>query len=425
MRSHRVIGYVGCLVVMLLSGTWGLAQGTQLGLPEASAAPSSRSGDYLYVAVPGTAESQNGVGVLVFDVKNHFRFVKRIPTLEYAAWQDPADDEVKGFIVSPEAGKMYLGLIHSGLLAIDLMTEKLVWKVSPPDGCCDRIAITPDGKTIYAPNRGGTGRGWLVIDAQTGKTITRIDPPKTVGAHNTVVSADGARVFMSSTRSAYISVADTKTNMVVQAVGPFGGKELAPVAPGEADSSSRTGAVRPFTVNGRGTLLFANVNGLLGYEVGDVRTGKVISRNEVKNYGWSPERIRGEFTPSHGIALSPDEKEVWVTDNPNTALHVFDATVTPNKQKISVELPNTVEPGEARVLAGPYWVCFGLDGKYVFSSTGHVIDVATKQIVTLLRDDFGRPVRSEKQSEVLFVKGKPMRATDQMGKGLVTGSATN
>jgi DNA-binding beta-propeller fold protein YncE len=425
MHSRKVIGCAACLIVVLLNGVWGVAQGTQFGPPELSSAPPSRSGDYLYVAVPGTAESQNGVGVLVFDVKNHFRFVKRIPTLEYATWQDPADDEVKGFIVSPEAGKMYLGLLHSGLLAIDLVTEKVAWKVSPPDGCCDRIAITPDGKTIYAPNRGGTGKGWLVVDAQTGEVVTRINPPKTVGAHNTVVSADGAHVFMSSTQSVYISVVDPKTDAVVQAVGPFGGKDLTPSTPRGADGRHPIGGVRPFTVNGRGTLLFANVNGLLGYEVGDVRTGKIISHNEVKNYAWSPERLRGEFTPSHGIALSPDEREVWVTDNPNTALHVFDVTVIPNKQKISVELPNTVEPGETRVLAGPYWVCFGLDGKYVFSSTGHVIYAATKQIVTLLRDEYGRPVRSEKESEVLFVNGKATKATDQMGKGLVTGSETN
>jgi len=31
--------------------------------------------------------------------------------------------------------------------------------------------------------------------------------------------------------------------------------------------------------------------------------------------------------PSHGIGLTPDEKEIWVTDAHNRRLHLFDATV--------------------------------------------------------------------------------------------------
>ena len=102
MRSPRtlIVGSV-CLAVMLLASTWVVAQQQPtIGGAQASAAPPTRSNRLLYVAVPGTAESQNGVGVLAFDVENNFKFVKRIPTWDYPAWQDPARDEVKGFIVA-------------------------------------------------------------------------------------------------------------------------------------------------------------------------------------------------------------------------------------------------------------------------------------------------------------------------------------
>ena len=39
---------------------------------------------------------------------------------------------------------------------------------------------------------------------------------------------------------------------------------------GSADSS----AIRPFTVNGRHSLCFVNFNELLGFEVGDLKTGR-------------------------------------------------------------------------------------------------------------------------------------------------------
>jgi hypothetical protein len=40
--------------------------------------------------------------------------------------------------------------------------------------------------------------------------------------------------------------------------------------------------------------------------------------------------------PSHGIGLTPDEREIWLYDAHNRRLHVFDNTVMPPKQKESI-----------------------------------------------------------------------------------------
>ena len=110
--------------------------------------------------------------------------------------------------------------------------------------------------------------------------------------------------------------------------------------------------------------------------------------------------------PSHGVGLTPDEKEIWVCDAHNSRLHVFDATVTPPRQTVSIPLRE--QPG---------WVTFSLDGRYAYPSTGEVIDVKTKKIVAALTDEKGREVHSEKMVEIHFKDGVPVLAGDQFGVG--------
>lgn len=79
--------------------------------------------------------------------------------------------------------------------------------------------------------------------------------------------------------------------------------------------------------------------------------------------------------PTHGIALTPDEREVWIVDGRNTCLHVFDNTVMPPRWVAKV--PLTDFPG---------WITFSLDGRFAYPSTGDVIEAATRKIVATLRD---------------------------------------
>ena len=131
------------------------------------------------------------------------------------------------------------------------MTEKVLWERAYPGGC-DRMAISPDGRVIYLPSF--EGDHWHVVDALTGDVIAKIVPKS--GAHNTVYGLDGKHAYLAGLRSPLLTVADTSSHTAARTVGPFG------------DS------IRPFTVNGRQTLCFVNVNDLLGFEVGDLTTGQ-------------------------------------------------------------------------------------------------------------------------------------------------------
>jgi len=162
--------------------------------------------------------------------------------------------------------------------------------------------------------------------------------------------------------------------------------------------------IRPFTVNGAGTLVFVNVNDLLGFEVGDLRTGKVLHRVEVTGYEKGPVDRHG--CPSHGIALTPDERELWLADCHNHAIHLFDATSMPPKQVADLPMRDCVG-----------WVSFSMDGRTAYSSTGEMIDVASRKVIATLTDEAGRAVQSEKMLDLVIADGRVVRAGNQFGVG--------
>jgi hypothetical protein len=334
----------------------------------------------LYVAVPGIRNylQYGGIGILVYDIDKGYEFVKRIPT-----WEIPAGKEaenVKGVAASAGTGKLYVSTIKR-LGCIDLVTEKLIWE-KELEGGCDRMAIAPDGKILYVPSL--EGPQWNVVNALTGDTIAQIVTKS--GAHNTVYSLDGTRVYLAGLRSPLLSIADTRTHTVVGTVGPF------------------ANSIRPFTVNAAQTLCYVNVNELLGFEVGDIKTGKKLQRVEVQGYEQGPVARHG--CPSHGIGLTPDERELWVCDGHNSAVHIFDNTVMPPRQMTTLKVRD--QPG---------WVTFSIDGRHAYPSTGEVFETRTKKMVAALHDETGRQVGSEKLLELVFEGPKPVRAGDQFGLG--------
>lgn len=336
---------------------------------------------YLYVAEPGIRNyvQYGGTGVLVFDIDRGYKFVKRIPTWETAAGKEP--ENVKGIAASAATGRLYVTTFNR-MAAFDLSTGNKAWDRTY-EGGCDRLAVSPDGRILYVPSF--ESAHWNVVDAGTGDVLARIETKS--GSHNTIYSLDGSRVYLAGLRSPLLSIADAQTRTVVRTVGPF------------------SAPIRPFTVNGRGTLVFVNVNGLPGFEVGDVTTGKVLCRVEFPDY--KPGTLKRHGCPSHGIALTPDERELWVVDGANDSVHIFDATAMPPKQTAVIQLRDF-----------PGWISFSIDGRHAYASTGEIIDTKTRKIVAALTDETGRQVQSEKLLEIVFDGRKVVRAGNQFGIGM-------
>jgi len=340
------------------------------------------SGHYLLVAVPGVRDylGYGGHGLLVFDMDHGHRFVKRIMTRGLHPNGKPSN--VKGIAVSIPLNSIYISTLES-LQRIDLSTGKIIWD-KMIEGGCDRMAISPDGKTMYLPYL--EGKVWNVVDCKTGEIIKKVDGFKR--SHNTLYSLSGDHVYLDDIGSPWLTVVDTKTNEVTGKIGPF------------------NNFIRPFTINGKDTKAFVTVDSLLGFEVGDLKTRKKVAHVEVE--GWTTGPVRRHGNPSHGIGLTPDEKELWLCDGFNMRMHVFSAKA-PYQQLTTIPLQDM-----------PGWITFSLDGKYAYPSSGEVIDVKTRKILTTLKDEFNNGVGSEKMVEVDFSNSKAFKAGDQFGIGRVT-----
>lgn len=349
------------------------------GISQPARAADSATKRLLYVTEPGIRNDlqYGGAGILVFDIDNKHAFVRRIET---SASHAEKPENIKGVCASAATGRLYFTTLTK-LYCIDLASDKELWAKALPGGC-DRLSITPDGKRLYVPSL--EGPVWNVVDGENGSIVGKIEPKS--GSHNTVCSPDGTRVYCAGLHSPLLTVVDTTKNEVVGTVGPFSAE------------------IRPFTVNGEKTRCYVTINSLCGFEIGDLEAGKFVERVEVKDT--KPGKPMRHGCPSHGIGLTPDEREIWVCDSVGRSLHVFDMTGAHPREMASVPLRD--EPG---------WVTFSIDGKLAYPSTGDVIDTASRQVVAQLQDEKGRQVQSEKLLEVDFRDGKVARAGDQFGVG--------
>jgi DNA-binding beta-propeller fold protein YncE len=336
---------------------------------------------YLYVATPGIRDylGYGGHGLLVFDIDNNHKFVKRIPLRGLHPNGKPSN--VKGIAVSLPLNSIYVSTLE-GMQRIDLTTDSIVWE-KPYEGGCDRMAISPDGLTMYLPSLENTF--WNVVDCKTGDVLKKI--PVYKRAHNTIYSRSGNEVYLDDIGSPWLFVADAHKHEIARKVGPF------------------ANFVRPFTVNGKEDKVFVTVDSLLGFEVGDLRQGTKLAHIVVE--GWEPGPVRRHGNPSHGIALTPDEKELWLSDGHNMRVHVFSAK--PPYQQLTT-IPVQDMPG---------WLTVSIDGKYIYPSSGEVIEIKTRKILLTLKDEFNNSAGSEKMVEVDFNGKKPVRAGNQFGIGQV------
>jgi len=360
-----------------------LLAGLLLGV--ASFAPTATADEQhlLYVTVPDGAGGSKGHGIYIFDIENDHKFVRAIDI--------PDMGGTRGVCASPVTDKLYYAHGNTKLACMDLRTEKKLWENVYPktEGGCDRIQITPDGKKLYVPS------GWWssdpynkVVDAATGELIAKIHLDDAGGCHNTVMSLDGTRAYCASTKYDFLTVVDTKTDEIVRRVGPY------------------MAMIWPHTINGRQTLSFANVDHIVGFEIGDLRTGKKL--HTVMVPGLEDQRRR-----CHGIGLTPDETEVWVVDQDKMQLHVFDATVMPPVFKQHIDTSAKTHG----------WITFSRDGRFAYPDTGDVIDPKTKKIIATLTDAGGQRVMSSKFIEIHLRDGDPIFVGQQMGLGRVTAEA--
>ena len=351
--------------------------------------------------------------IAVFDIGDGHRLVRNIPLPEHVV-------NIKGIAASAVTRRIYVG--HWGdsddlaeITCLDLVTGEVIWEreYAPGPGA-DRFALSPDGKRLYMPT-GETGWNsyWIVADAITGDVLSTIDFVS--APHNTLLSLDGKHVYLQSHQShicpdheatpleRMIAIADTATDKIVRTIGPFGHQ------------------VRPFTIDGRERFLFAIINNLIGFQVADIASNRVLYTARPPAELWPQPTPQEQNVWSHGIALSPDEKEVWICDQKSFAVHAFDVSGLPAQAPRYVGSVKTA----TFVPRAPGWINMSLDGRYVYPETGEVIERATRKVVATLLDPTGAPFISRWTFEADFRGDEPLRAGDQFSVGRVLTDGTS
>ena len=204
--------------------------------------------------------------------------------------------------------------------------------------------------------------------------------PVGLNAHNTIVTLDGKHLFLGTTTT--LSMFDAPTGKPLKRIEDVGER-----------------GVFPFTVDSATRFAYVCLGDHVGFDVVDLRAGKRIHRVFA---GKEPIAHR-----THGAGLTPDEMELWISDQDGKKLFIFDATKMPPEPKGHVELSE----------GGHGWVCFSLDGKFAWCHTPDVFDARTKQKVTTLKDESGKPVSSSKFLEVHIRDGKVVRMGSEFGLG--------
>ena len=140
------------------------------------------------------------------------------------------------------------------LAAVDLTTDKKVWENAYDGQCCERPQISPDGSFMYVGS--DLKDFWYVVNPKTGELITKALAPLSPNAHNLNLSPDGKFAFMSP-NGKIMSIADTSTHKTVKTI-PFNDN------------------IRVFVLNHDASLIYTNQNNFLGFQIADVKTGKVL-----------------------------------------------------------------------------------------------------------------------------------------------------
>ncbi len=325
-------------------------------------------------------------GISIYEIDNGHKLRRRI--------EIPDSGSYKGINVSVPLGRLYVtSNVKDDLICIDLHTDKILWRKNlgkyPDSG-----AITPDGMRLYMPFRDEDN--WKVISAADGSVLASIpvgrgknyddSPIGSIGPHNTWMHPSGKRVYLEVLTMPYVFVADTATNQITGKVGPF------------------SKGVRPFAVSDNEKYVYANVDAVLGFEIGDIQTGKMVERVEAKT---PPSRMaqlpnpplhKPHSTPSHGVNLRPDQKEVWAVDGVYGYVYVYNVEKLP--ARFVAAIPLFEDPNQQ---PHPGWVSFSIDGKYAYPDGGAVIDTRTKKIAA-------RIPTSEKLLEIDFKDGKVVDA---------------
>jgi YVTN family beta-propeller protein len=148
--------------------------------------------------------------------------------------------------------------------------------------------------------------------------------------------------------------------------------------------------------------MYVALTRLHGFVVVDIKAGKVVRKVEMpaRHPEPRPMKLESAGTYTHGLGLSPDEKELWVTSLLDEAIYVYDLETG----KIIAAPPTGDEPN---------WVTFSADGRYCIVTNGGENSVSVYSLKThqeVARIPVGKAPKRLEAADVPAVAGGPAPA---------------
>ncbi len=257
-----------------------------------------------------------------------------------------------------------------GVTVVDPVSDKAVARHTVFGKRPNEIDITSDGRYLYLPARGECR--YEVFDTVKEALVAKI--PVSGYPHNVVVSPDDRFMYLSAYDRGSLSVENalkagecTTLNKKIYVVDVETHEVAATIDTLEAP--------RPIAVSSDGKRLYANTDNLMGFVTLDLEKRKLLYRSE---YALTEEE-RATPSRSHGIGVTPDNKEVWSTNINHGFVHVFDVTADPPRQIAKLATGRT-----------PLWLTMTPDGSTVYvantaDDTISVFDAKTKKEKTRIQ----------------------------------------
>ena len=254
----------------------------------------------------------------------------------------PVGKDVHCVTLTPDGRRLFTtSEIDHTLIISDTTTDKILGTVKLP-GKPNQCAVTPDGHFVTVPIRDGDSVAIIDVPLQKIVKVLPIKEP-----HNSVNTGSNRYTFVSSMGGHEIDVVDFE-KMEYSTHIPSGGR------------------TRPFFISKDGRTMYVAVSDLHGFEVVDIAEKKVIERVEMPSVNPGPARPRRFETPdtlTHGLALTTDETELWVTSMLDDSIYFYDL----KSKRFTGHIPT----GD-----GPNWVVFSPDGKLAAVSNTDSDDVS-------------------------------------------------
>jgi YVTN family beta-propeller protein len=244
-----------------------------------------------------------------------------------------------GVSFSPDAKRLYFTCEgDQSLVVVDRVSKKILGR-APLTGRPNSVETSPDGKLLFVAIAQEPG-AVDIVDAATIKRIKSI-PLKGPG-HYVYITPDKKYIAANSVRGKFITLIDIAT--------------LEPVG----DITFRSG-VRPVAFelgqDGLTSRMFVQLSDLIGFQVVDFKTRKITTTVKLPEEPVSLVGPQGgaQGTPAHGIAVSPDNKTLWVNSSIAGAVFIYSLP--------DLKLLATTVVGDV-----PDWLAFTPDSKVAYIS---------------------------------------------------------